>query len=169
MGRVKPQDPLERKGPWMSFLAWLVRRRPVTWYLVNVGAKVDPVLMRISGGRLKSTLNAPTVLLVHTGRKSGQERRTPLGYFTDGDDVVLICSRGGHKQHPPWYYNIRANPEVGLWTGKDGGRYRAREAEGAERERLWQLATEFYRGFADYQERAGERRIPVFVCSPLEG
>jgi len=168
MGRVKPQDPHERKGPWMRFLAWAARQRPVTWYLVNIGGKIDPPLMRISGGRLKTTFNAPTVLLVHTGRKTGEKRQTPLGYFTDGDDVVLIASRGGHERNPPWYHNIRANPEIELWTGKHGGRYRAREAEGADREQLWQTATEFYPGFASYQERAGSRRIPVIVCSPLE-
>jgi deazaflavin-dependent oxidoreductase (nitroreductase family) len=152
----------------MRGLSWAARQRPVTWYLVNVGGKVDPVLMRMTGGRVKTTLNAPTVLLVHTGRKSGEERRTPLAYFTDGDDVVLIASRGGHEKNPPWYHNLRANPEVELWTGHDGGRYRAREAEGAERERLWKLATEFYPGFDSYQRRAGSRRIPVIVCSPLE-
>ena len=168
MGHVKPQDPHEHKNLWMRTLSWAARQKPVTWYLVNVGGKIDPVLMRISGGRLKTTFNAPQILLVHTGRKTGEQRRTPLAYFTDGDDVVVIASRGGHKQHPPWYHNIRANPEVELWTGKDGGRYRAREAEGSERERLWQLATEFYPGFAEYQKRAGDRRIPVIVCSPLE-
>jgi deazaflavin-dependent oxidoreductase (nitroreductase family) len=168
MGRVRPQDPHQRKNPWMRGLSWAARQRPVTWYLVNVGGKVDPVLMRMTGGRVKTTLNAPTILLVHTGRKSGEKRRTPLAYFTDGDDVVLIASRGGHEKNPPWYHNLRANPEVELWTGHEGGRYRASEAEGAERERLWELATEFYPGFDSYQRRAGSRRIPVIVCSPLE-
>src|SRR5262245_64637587 len=166
MGRVPPFDPLAHKSPWMSFLSWTARQRPVTWFLVNVGNKIDPVLMRATGGRFRSTLNGPTVLLTHTGAKSGKRRSTPLAYFTDGDNVVLIASRGGHSEHPAWYYNVMANPEVELWTNGGGGTYRAHEAEGEERTRIWDLATSFYPGFAGYQERAGDRRIPVVLCVP---
>jgi deazaflavin-dependent oxidoreductase (nitroreductase family) len=169
MGRVPAFDPLEKKGPWMSALSWSARQRPVTWFLVNIGNKIDPYLMKATGGRVKSTLSAPTVLLTHTGAKSGKKRTTPLAYFSDGDDVVLIASRGGHRDHAAWYFNVRANPEVELWTKGGGGRYRAREAEGEEREHLWKLATTMYPGFAKYQERAGDRRIPVIVCSPQDG
>jgi deazaflavin-dependent oxidoreductase (nitroreductase family) len=168
MGRVPSYDPLTPKGPWLNTLSWAARQRPVTWFLVNVGNKIDPYLMRASGGRVKSTINAPTVLLTHTGAKSGSKRTTPLGYFTDGDDVILIASRGGDRNHPAWYFNVRANPEVELFTKGGGGRYRAKEADGSERERLWDLATSFYPGFARYQERAGDRRIPVIVCSPRD-
>jgi deazaflavin-dependent oxidoreductase (nitroreductase family) len=168
MGRVPAFDPLAKKGPWMSGLSWAARQRPVTWFLVNIGNKIDPYLMRATGGRVKSTINAPTVLLTHTGAKSGKKRSTPLAYFTEGDDVVVIASRGGHRDHPAWYFNIRANPEVELWTKGGGGRYRAREAEGDERTHLWELATTMYPGFASYQERAGDRRIPVVVCSPQD-
>ena len=165
-GRVRPYDPSTPKGPLMSALSWSVRQRPITWFLVNVGNRVDPFLMKATGGRVKTTVIAPTVLLTHTGAKSGKQRTTPLAYFTDGDDVVLIASRGGHEHHPAWYHNVVANPEVELWSGGGGGRYRAHEAEGEERERLWSTATSFYPGFASYQVRAGERRIPVVVCSP---
>jgi deazaflavin-dependent oxidoreductase (nitroreductase family) len=170
MGRVRPEDPKQRKGPWLNFLVWAARQRPVTWYLVNWGNKVDPFLMKISGGRLKSTSTAPTVLLTHTGAKSGKVRKTPLAYFTDGEDVVLIASKGGADHNPSWFYNVRANPEVELFTSGGGGRYRAREAsDPAERDRLWGLATSFYPGFGDYQERAADHRtIPVVVCEPLD-
>jgi deazaflavin-dependent oxidoreductase (nitroreductase family) len=168
MGTVPAFDPLEKKGPWMSALSWSAQQRPVTWFLVNVGNKIDPYLMRATGGRVKSTLSAPTVLLTHTGAKSGKKRTTPLAYFTDGEDVVMIASRGGHRDHPAWYFNLRANPEIELWTKGGGGRYRAREAEDDEREHLWKLATTMYPGFASYQERAGDRRIPVIVCSPQD-
>jgi deazaflavin-dependent oxidoreductase (nitroreductase family) len=165
-GRVPPFDPAAPQGPVLRTVAWAARLRPVTWFLVNVGNRIDPALMKVSGGRLKSTLNAPTVLLTHRGARSGRERTTPLAYFTDGDNVVVIASRGGHRQHPSWYHNVRANPEVELWSGGSGGSYRAREAEGAERDRLWHAATSFYPGFVSYQARAGERRIPVVVCEP---
>jgi deazaflavin-dependent oxidoreductase (nitroreductase family) len=168
VGRVREFDPQAPKGVLLSTLSWTARRRPVTWFLVNVGNKIDPYLMRATGGRLKTTVTAPTVLLTHTGAKSGKKRTTPLAYFTDDDDVVLIASRGGHRDHPAWYHNVVANPEVELWTKGGGGRYRAREATRKERERLWALATGFYPGFARYQERAGDRRIPVIVCSPQD-
>jgi deazaflavin-dependent oxidoreductase (nitroreductase family) len=166
MGRVPSYDPQKPKSLWMSSLSWAARQRPVTWFLVNVGNTIDPYLMRASGGRLKTTISAPTVLLTHTGAKSGKKRTTPLAYFTDDDGVILIASRGGHADHPAWYHNLSANPEVELWAKGSGGRYRAEEAEGKERQRLWDLATGFYPGFARYQERAGDRRIPVMVCTP---
>jgi len=168
MGRVPAYDPTEPKGLLLSALSWTARQRPVTWFLVNVGNKIDPYLMKASGGRLKTTVVAPTVLLTHTGAKSGKKRTTPLAYFTDGDDVILIASRGGHVEHPAWYHNVTANPEVELWSKGVGGSYRAKEAKGNDRERLWDLATGFYPGFAHYQERAGDRTIPVIVCSPQD-
>ncbi len=168
MGRVPSFDPTQPKGPWMRALSWTARQRPVTWFLVNIGNRIDPHLMRASGGRLKTTFNAPTALLTHTGARSGTKRTTPLAYFTDGDDVVLIASAGGAPKHPAWYRNAMANPEVEVWSHGSGGRYRAQEAEGADRERLWNLAVDYYPGFAKYQERATDRVIPVVVCSPLE-
>jgi len=169
MGRVKPNDPQQHQNLWMRSLSWLARQRPVTWFLVNIGGRIDPVLMRLSGGRVKSTLNAPTVVLTHTGVKTGRKRQNPLTYFTVGDEVILIASKGGAPEHPAWYRNLVANHDVELWTGGDnGGRYRARTAEGEERERLWKLATTMYPGFSGYQKRAGDRRIPVVVCSPLD-
>jgi len=168
VARVSEYDPQAPKGLALTALAWAARQKPVTWFLVNVGNKIDPYLMRASGGRLKTTVIAPTVLLTHTGAKSGKKRTTPLAYFTDGDGVILIASRGGHREHPAWYHNVVANPEVELWSKGGGGRYRAAEAKGKERERLWALATGFYPGFARYQERAGDRQIPVVVCTPQD-
>ena len=168
MERVPEYDPQAPKGLALSALTWAARQKPVTWFLVNVGNKIDPYLMRASGGRLKTTINAPTVLLTHTGAKSGKKRTTPLAYFTDGDKVILIASRGGHREHPAWYHNVDRQSRG---RALDQGRRRplpGRGGEGNERERLWALATEFYPGFARYQERAGDRRIPVVVCTPQD-
>jgi deazaflavin-dependent oxidoreductase (nitroreductase family) len=168
-GLVRPFDPKRPKGPLLRGLVELARLRPATWFLINVGNRIDPPLMRLSGGRLRTTILGPTVLLEHTGARSGKRRTTPLAYFTDGEDVVLIASAGGAPANPAWLHNVRAHPEVELTTGSDGGRYVAREAEGAERDRLWGLATELYPGYADYQRRVPNRRIPVVVCSPAKG
>lgn len=66
--------------------------RPMTWFLVNVGPYIDPPLMRATRGHVRLGLLAPTVLVTHTGRKSGKRRTTPLGYFTDGSNVILVAS-----------------------------------------------------------------------------
>ena len=138
------------------------------WVALNVANKIDPFLMRSSRGLLKVPSGVPTVLLTHTGAKSGKETTTPLVYFTDNGNVVLIASQTGKPKHPAWYHNLKANPDVELWAGGRGGAYRAREAEDQERERLWQLATKLYPGYDDYQQRAdgARRRIPVIVCEP---
>jgi deazaflavin-dependent oxidoreductase (nitroreductase family) len=137
---------------------------------LNVANKVDPYLMRATRGLIKFPNGASTVLLGHTGAKSGKRRTTPLVYFTQGDKVVLIASQTGKPRHPAWFHNLKANPEVELWAGGRGGAYRARESTGEEREHLWKLATQLYPGYDDYQRRADAagRRIPVVVCEPRD-
>ena len=169
MGRVPPSDPRRTKGAYFRTLEWLAKRRAVTWFLINVGNRVDPVLMRVTGGRVKVAPGSPTVVLSHVGARSRKRRRTPLAYFTDRDRVVLMASKGGAPHNPAWYHNVKANPDVELWVGRRGGRYRATEAEGPEYDRLWDLATTLYDGYAKYQVRAGDRRIPLIVCEPGEG
>jgi deazaflavin-dependent oxidoreductase (nitroreductase family) len=163
---VKPVDPNQDKGVAMRSAEWLAQQRPVTWFLVNLGPKIDPRLMKLTGGRVRLAGAGPTVLVTHTGAKSGKQRTTPLAYFTDGEGVVLVASKGGAPSHPAWYHNLKANPDVEASTDGRPGPYRAREAEGSERERLWDLATTMYSGYADYQRRAPDRRIPVMILEP---
>jgi deazaflavin-dependent oxidoreductase (nitroreductase family) len=106
-------------------------------------------------------------MLTARGARSGQPRSTPVLYFSDADDVVLIASSFGRERHPAWYHNLRAHPDASLRVGRHHGHYRAREAEGEQRERLWSLANRVYPGFDDYQRRASHRRIPVVVLSPV--
>jgi deazaflavin-dependent oxidoreductase (nitroreductase family) len=157
-----------RKGRFLRGLEWLAQQRPATWYFIHIGNRIDPIVMRATRGRLRAAPGSPTVLLTHTGAKSGKRRTTPLVYFTDDDRVVLMASRGGDTRNPAWYHNLKANPEVELWAGGRGGRYRAREATGEEYDRLWNHATTMYSGYAKYQGLAGDRRIPLIVCEPLE-
>ncbi|HET9118958.1 MAG TPA: nitroreductase/quinone reductase family protein [Solirubrobacterales bacterium] len=171
MARVPDFDPETPRNPIQRATRWLAKSRFGGWMALNVANKVDPVLIRASGGRLKMPSGAPTVLLSHTGAKSGRKRTTPLLYFTDGGRVVLIASQTGKAKHPSWFHNVRANPEVELWASGRGGSYRAGVADGDDRERLWRLATQLYPGYDDYQQRAdvAGRRIPVVVCEPLDG
>ncbi|HEY1237265.1 MAG TPA: nitroreductase/quinone reductase family protein [Solirubrobacterales bacterium] len=170
MGRVPDFDPATTRNPAQRATRWLAKTKFGGWVALNVANKVDPVLMRATGGRLKMPSGAPTVLITHTGRKSGQKRTTPVLYFTDSGKVILIASQTGKARHPAWFHNLSANPDIELWSGGRGGPYRAREAEGEERERLWSLATTLYPGFDEYQQRADSagRRIPVVVCEPRD-
>ena len=147
-------------------LARAVATKAGAWFFLNVANRADPFLMRRTNGRVMTAPGSPVLLLHHVGAKSGRERTTPLLYFTDGDDVVIVASNGGAPRHPAWLHNLRAHPEVRLSTDGRPEPYVAREAAGEERERLWRAACGMYPGFAVYQERAASRRIPVVVCSP---
>jgi deazaflavin-dependent oxidoreductase (nitroreductase family) len=170
MGRVPEFDPAKRRNPVQRVMRRVAKSGFGGWVALNVANKVDPYLMRGSRGLLKVPSGVPTVLLTHTGAKSGKKRTTPLVYFSDQDNVVLIASQTGKPRHPAWYHNLMANPEVELWARGRGGTYRAREADGEERKRLWDLATNLYPGYDDYQLRADAagRRIPVIVCEPVD-
>ena len=84
MGRVPEFDPAKPRNPIQRALRWIAKSRFGGWMALNVANKVDPYLMRASRGLLKMPSGAPTVLLTHTGAKSGRKRTTPLLYFTDG-------------------------------------------------------------------------------------
>lgn len=121
---------------------------------------------KLSRGRIGGTsYGAPIVLVDSVGRKSGKRRTHPLICSEDGDNLVVIASKGGIDRHPAWYLNLRANPETNAnWRGEKRA-VRAREAEGTERERLWERMVALYRPYAAYQRRT-ERRIPVVVLEP---
>jgi F420H(2)-dependent quinone reductase len=134
---------------------------------IHLAANVDPFLLRVSGGRVATTAYFPLVTLVARGKRSGAERQTPLLYFTQGDEVILIASSFGREHHPAWYHNATANPEVELVARGERLPYMVREAEGEERERLLGLAEQLYAGYGNYRERtAGVREIPVLALSP---
>jgi deazaflavin-dependent oxidoreductase (nitroreductase family) len=106
------------------------------------------------------------LLLTHAGRKTGREYTNPLIFGRDGDDFVLVASQGGSPEHPDWYLNLVANPEVGVQVKADRFRARARTAEGEERERLWRMMNGIWRHYDAYQERT-TRRIPVVVLESV--
>jgi deazaflavin-dependent oxidoreductase (nitroreductase family) len=107
----------------------------------------------------------PMLLLDHVGARSATRRTSPLVYARDGEDYVIIASKGGFPQHPGWYHNLLANPDTTIQVGSRRLSVHARVATPEERPRLWQLAVKTYGGYAGYQQRAG-REIPVVVLEP---
>jgi deazaflavin-dependent oxidoreductase (nitroreductase family) len=111
-------------------------------------------------------VTVPSLLLTTTGRKSGQKFIFPLYYGETGDSYFVIASKGGAPQHPGWYRNILADPEVEVQVGTAKMKARARTATGEERARLWAKALEFWPLYADYQRKT-DRQIPVVVLDPV--
>ena len=107
----------------------------------------------------------PMLLLDHVGAKSGVKRTAPLLYIRDGDDVVIVASKGGFPKHPAWFHNLRANPETTVQVGTERRAVHARVAEPEEHDRLWPKAVATYGGYRGYQERT-DRRIPLVVLEP---
>lgn len=107
----------------------------------------------------------PTLLLTTTGRKSGEPRALPLIYGSAGNGYVVIASKGGMPNHPLWYENLVAQPECEVQVASKKLRARARVAEGAERERLWQQMVALYPPYTTYQQNT-QRTIPVVVLDP---
>jgi deazaflavin-dependent oxidoreductase (nitroreductase family) len=126
------------------------------------------LVYRATGGRVGHTgPGLPKMLLLdHVGAKSGRRRTSPLLYFRDGEDVVIVASKGGFPQHPAWYHNLMANPDTTVQIKSEKLKVRARRATPEEHERLWPVALEQYRGYADYQARSKGREIPLVILEP---
>jgi len=110
----------------------------------------------------------PLLLLHHTGAKSGKSRINPLAYQDDGGRYVIFASKGGAPEHPAWYHNLKANPNTRIEVGKDTIDVVASEASGEERERLFRTQAERIPQFAEYEEKAAGRAIPVMILTPAK-
>jgi deazaflavin-dependent oxidoreductase (nitroreductase family) len=137
------------------------------WFAVNIANPIDRRLLKIGNGRLGLVVGQPGGLLGTTGARSGKLRETPLLYVEDGPRVIVVASNVGSANHPAWYHNLRAHPEVTfLRRGGHRGSYVARIAAGPEREELWERVNDLYAGYDTYQNRTGGREIPVVVLDP---
>ena len=105
------------------------------------------------------------LLLDHVGARSGTERTSPLLYVKDGEDLVVIASKGGYPKNPAWFHNLRANPDTTVQVGGERRPVHARVATAEERERLWPQAVAAYGGYEDYRART-EREIPLVILEP---
>jgi F420H(2)-dependent quinone reductase len=139
------------------------RSWPVLGRLMGLHAAV----YRATGGLVgyRVPFLPPIVLLDHVGARSGQRRTSALLAILDGDDVVIVASKGGYAKHPAWYHNLRANPETTIQLGSKRRAVRARVATRDERRRLWPKAVAAYRPYEDYQART-EREIPLVILEP---
>ena len=140
--------------------------RPVTAILIKVLHHADKFLWKINGGRFSLTqalAGLPTFKITTIGAKSKLPRALPLVGLVDGDKIALIASNFGQARHPAWYHNLKANPQCQARVNGMDRTYLAREAEGQERKKYWELAVAYYAGYDVYRTRAGKRQIPIMV------
>jgi len=127
-------------------------------------------MLKVSGGRYPRTVMGMQPVELHAiGRKTGERRSTLLtAPICEENRVVLVASKGGARDHPIWYKNIVANPDVELTINDRTRRMRARTASPEEKADLWPTIVGRYKGYAEYQ-RSTERDIPVVICEPDRG
>jgi deazaflavin-dependent oxidoreductase (nitroreductase family) len=147
----------------MDYLSWADRSWPLLRRLTGGHTAVYRATHGLIGHRTPG--QPPVLLLDHIGAKSGTRRTSPLVYGRDGENLVLVASKGGHPKHPAWFHNLRANPDTTVQVGSRTLNVHARAAEGKERERLWSLMVGVNGGYEDYRRRT-EREIPLVVLEP---
>lgn len=122
-----------------------------------------------SGGHQGTTLRdtgLPVIIVTNRGNQTGATRKTPLMRVKDGDNYILVASKGGAPQHPVWVHNLRADHTVEIRDETQVYKMQVREIkDDQERARLWQLSVAAFPPYADYQNRT-TRKIPVFLAEP---
>ena len=117
---------------------------------------------RANGGRVGGRFEGATLLLLHTtGARSGKKRVNPLVCAADGDRLLVFASKAGAPTHPDWYHNLVANPRVTVEVGEETYAATASTLEGEERDRIYAIQAARSPIFAEYQQKAGDRAIPI--------
>jgi deazaflavin-dependent oxidoreductase (nitroreductase family) len=121
---------------------------------------------RANGGKAGGMFEgAPLIIVHHVGARSGTEYETPLVYLAEGDDYVIFASKAGAHEHPGWYHNLKAEPNVSVEVGTDTLDVVAEEATGEERDRLYAIQEKRMPQFTEYAQKT-DRKIPVVVLKP---
>ena len=146
---------------------WTPQQERTADVFIRIMTRLNVLAYRLTGGWLggKFLRGAPVCIVTTRGAKSGQPRPVALLYLRDGDNVVLVASKGGMSHHPAWYFNLKAHPECEIQIGSSTRRMRARIAGADEKRALWPRLVAMYRDYDDYQART-TRDIPVLVCEP---
>jgi len=124
---------------------------------------------RANGGKVGGPFAGSDILLLHhTGARTGAERVSPLAYQRVGDSFAVFASKAGAPENPAWYHNLAANPDASVEVGTGTILVRARLAEPAERDVVWDRQKERAPHFAQYEQKAAPRKIPVVLLDPLK-
>jgi deazaflavin-dependent oxidoreductase (nitroreductase family) len=153
----------------------LVRRfassGPGAWLFARSAHHLDRPVYKLSDGKRtfgSMIAGLPIVMVTTTGAKSGKQRTVPVLGLPDDGAVAVVASNFGQHNNPGWYYNLRANPDGELSVNGQRRLFRAIEATGERRARIWETGLRVYPGWSQYERRASHRDITVFVLAPRE-
>lgn len=134
--------------------------------IIRIMSRLNTWAYRLTNGRLGGTYlhGVPVLLLTVVGRKTGRRLTVPLTYLQDGERLIVAAARAGMDQHPLWYHNLVANPDVDVQVGSVVRPMRAHTADDAERADYWPKLVAVNPDYGTYQART-ERKIPVVVLS----
>jgi deazaflavin-dependent oxidoreductase (nitroreductase family) len=147
----------------MDYLKWVDNNWSLLQRVMGGHTAVYRATHGLIGHRFPGT--PPTLLLDHVGARSAIQRTSPLVYGVDGEDLILVASKGGYPKNPAWFHNLVAHPDTTVQVGSRRQPVHAHVANAEERKRLWPLMLKVYGGYADYQRRT-EREIPLVILSP---
>jgi deazaflavin-dependent oxidoreductase (nitroreductase family) len=143
---------------------------PGSWLFARVLYHIDRPVYRLTGGRhtFSSLISGiGIVMLTTTGARSGLPRSVPVLGLQTEDGLAVIASNFGQQHHPAWYHNLRANPDGYVSVNGTKHAFRAREASGEVRARIWREGLKVYPGWTQYERRAANREIVIFVLDPV--
>jgi F420H(2)-dependent quinone reductase len=147
----------------MDYLDLADRNWPLLRRLMSGHTAIYRATHGLIGHRMPGS--PPTLLLDHVGARSAKLRTSPLLYGRDGDNFVLVASKGGYPKNPAWFHNLVAHPDTTVQVGARHVDVHARVAQGEERDRLWSLMVGVYSGYDGYRKRT-DREIPIVVLEP---
>lgn len=139
-----------------------------SWPVLAPLMRAHAAVYRATNGRIGGPRIAglPSLLLLdHVGAKSGRKRTTPLAFMPEGENMLVVASKGGHPRNPGWLHNLRAHPDTEVQIGSKRIPVHAHEATAEERDRLWPAAIEYNRHWGNYEKRT-ERQIPLVILEP---
>jgi deazaflavin-dependent oxidoreductase (nitroreductase family) len=158
-------------NPAQRALRRLAASGPGSWLFAHVMHHFDRTVYRATGGRHTSSSllsGLPVVMLTTTGARTGVRRSVPVIGFSTDDGFVVIASNWGQGAHPGWYHNLRAHPEGEVTVDGVTRRFRAVEAQGEMRARIWREGLRVFPGWSHYERQVSGRSIGVFALD-LDG
>jgi deazaflavin-dependent oxidoreductase (nitroreductase family) len=144
--------------------------RPVSAFLAVSLYRIDRLMLKLSNGNhtVAELVGLPMIQITTTGAKSGEARTMPLVSLFEGERIALIGSNFGRKNNPGWYYNLKVHPQCTALVNGRVQNYLARETQGEERQKYWDMAVSVYKGYELYRIRAAHRQIPVMILEPAK-
>ena len=159
---------IKRPNAVQRLLHRFLMLRPVTAFFAPRVHHLDKAVLKLTGGKFTAAeiLGWAVIQLTTIGAKTNERRVMPLVGVFDGEKVALIASSFGRQHNPGWYYNLKVHPECEVTFKGKSEKYIAREIQGEEYKKYFEIAISQYAGYQKYKEHAVHRHIPVMLLEP---